>query len=135
MVTAKTHLMFQGNAEEAVTLYSAVFPEFQVHGIEEYGKGEGGEPGAFKLARASLAGHELQIFDSPPVHKFSFTPSISLYVDFSSEDEITVAADKLADGCTVMMPLGNYGFSEQFAWIEDRFGVSWQLNLPSAVAG
>ena len=69
MVTAKTHLMFQGNAEEAVTLYSAVFPEFQVHGIEEYGKGEGGEPGAFKLARASLAGHKLQIFDSPPVHK------------------------------------------------------------------
>ena len=132
MVSAKTHLMFQGKAEEAVALYTAVFAEFKVHSIDKYGDGEGGEPGSFKLAQASLAGHALQIFDSPPVHNFSFTPSISLYVDFSSEDEIIAAADKLADGGTVMMPLGNYGFSEQFAWIEDRFGVSWQLNLPNS---
>lgn len=52
MVTAKTYLMLQGNAEEVATLYSAVFREFQVHRVEECGRGEGGEPGAFKLACA-----------------------------------------------------------------------------------
>jgi predicted 3-demethylubiquinone-9 3-methyltransferase (glyoxalase superfamily) len=28
------------------------------------------------------------------------------------------------------MPTGNYGFSRRFAWLNDRFGVSWQVNLP-----
>lgn len=69
------------------------------------------------------------------MHECSFTPSISLYVDFSSEDGITVTFNKLTDRGAVKMPPGNYGFSEQVAWIEDRFGVSWQLNLSSIAAG
>ena len=32
--------------------------------------------------------------------------------------------------CKVLMPLDNYGFSKRFGWLQDRFGVSWQLNLP-----
>ncbi|MEM9355995.1 MAG: VOC family protein [Pseudomonadota bacterium] len=134
MTKAKTHMMFQGQAEEAVAFYASVFSEFEVHSVGRYGEGEGGTPGSFKLAQVSLAGHELQIFDSPPVHAFSFTPSFSLYVDFDSDDELAAAVARLSEGGTVMMPLDNYGFSEQFAWIEDRFGVSWQLNLPSSAS-
>ena len=38
-------------------------------------------------------------------------------------------AGQLADGGTVLMPPGSYGFSRKFAWVNDRYGVSWQLNL------
>ena len=41
--------------------------------------------------------------------------------------------DVLADGGRVLMPLGDYGFSRAFAWVDDRFEVSWQLNLPAAL--
>jgi predicted 3-demethylubiquinone-9 3-methyltransferase (glyoxalase superfamily) len=129
MTNVLTHIMFQGEAEKAVELYSSVFKEFQIGEVEKYGEGEQGEPGTFKLARVSFAGHELLIFDSPPVHDFSFTPSMSLFVNFDTQDELEVAFSKLSQDGEVMMPLDNYGFSKRFAWIADRFGVSWQLNL------
>ena len=36
---------------------------------------------------------------------------------------------QLGDGGTVRMPGNDYGFSKRFAWVDDRFGVSWQLNV------
>ena len=36
----------------------------------------------------------------------------------------------LSNGGHTLMPLANYGFSRRFGWLNDRFGVSWQLNLP-----
>ena len=69
--------------------------------------------------------------DSPVKHGFSFTPSSSTFVDFDSEAELERTYRVLADGGHVLMPLGNYGFSKRFGWLNDRFGVSWQLNLPA----
>jgi predicted 3-demethylubiquinone-9 3-methyltransferase (glyoxalase superfamily) len=36
---------------------------------------------------------------------------------------------RLSEGVSLLMPLNNYGFNRQFGWVNDRFGVSWQLNL------
>lgn len=130
MAKVKTHIMFQGGAEQAVDLYSSVFTDFQVRDLERYDEGEPVAAGAFKLAEVSFAGHELLIFDSPPMHQFTFTPSMSLYVDFETQDELETAFGKLSEGGEVMMPLNDYGFSQRFGWVVDRFGVSWQLNLP-----
>ncbi len=60
--------------------------------------------------------------------RFTFTPSISLFVECKSEVELDEAFNRLAEGGAVLMPLNNYGFSKKFGWLNDRFGVSWQLN-------
>ena len=82
-----------------------------------------------KRAEFTLAGHRLACIDSPVKHAFTFTPSISLFVECQDEAELDAAFGKLAEGGAVLMPPGNYGFSAKFAWAQDRFGVSWQLNL------
>lgn len=69
------------------------------------------------------------MIDSPVHHAFKFTPASSLFVDCASESVIERIARDLSDGGEVLMPLSNYGFSRKFTWLNDRFGVSWQLNL------
>jgi predicted 3-demethylubiquinone-9 3-methyltransferase (glyoxalase superfamily) len=128
---AATFLMFQeGNAQDAMSLYGSVFPGARIERIERYGPGEPGPEGTVKVAHLDLNGHRLMFSDSYVKHEFTFTPSISLFVDFASSEELDSAFAKLADGGLVFMPLDNYGFSRRFGWCSDRFGVSWQLNLP-----
>jgi predicted 3-demethylubiquinone-9 3-methyltransferase (glyoxalase superfamily) len=122
--------MFTGHASAALALYEATFPTFRVQRIERYGAGEPGAEGTVKRADASLDRHELVVIDSPVEHAFTFTPSVSLFRDFDRREELEAAFAKLSAGGQVYMPLGNYGFSQWFGWCSDRFGVSWQLNLP-----
>lgn len=67
--------------------------------------------------------------DSPVRHNFSFTPSMSIFVDCDNEAELEKAFKQLSAGGEVLMPLDNYAFSAKFGWLTDRFAVSWQLNL------
>ena len=80
-------------------------------------------------AEFMVDGHHLMCIDSPAKHAFTFTPSISIFVNCLDEAEQQRAFDKLSEGGGVLMALANYGFSAKFDWITDRFGVSWQLNL------
>jgi len=121
--------MFPGNAEEAVKFYVSLFPDGKVVELVRYGAQESGAEGSIRSACFSIGGQTIQCFDSPVKHAFSFTPAISLFVDCDSEEEISRLAAALMDGGSILMPLGNYGFSRRFAWLSDRFGVSWQLNL------
>jgi predicted 3-demethylubiquinone-9 3-methyltransferase (glyoxalase superfamily) len=133
--TVSTFLMFQeGNAQEAMSLYASVFPAIRIERGERYGPGEPGPEGTVKLARVDLNGHRLMFSDSYVKHAFTFTPSVSLFVDFASADELDAAFAKLSEGGKVFMPVDNYGFSRRFGWCADRFGVSWQLNLPDPPA-
>ena len=125
----RTFLMFDGKAEEAMTLYVSLFPGSEVTRVEKYGAGEPGKEGSIKKADFTLAGHRLACIDSPIQHAFTFTPSVSLFVECEDEDELDRAFTALSTGGAVMMPPGNYGFSRKFTWVSDRFGVSWQLNL------
>ena len=67
--------------------------------------------------------------DSAAPHAFTFTPAMSLFVECESEEEIRRLYSALSNAGQVLMPLDDYGFSKQFGWVNDRFGVSWQLNL------
>ncbi|OHV67814.1 hypothetical protein LCM4577_24995 [Mesorhizobium sp. LCM 4577] len=122
--------MFEGRAEEAVTLYCGTIPDSSVLEMTRYGAGEDGPEGTVKLARASICGVEVTLFNSPVHHAFTFTPSFSFFVDCSSEEELERIVSVLSKDGGFLMPAGNYGFSRRFAWLNDRFGVSWQINLP-----
>lgn len=123
-----TFLMFDGAAEEAMTFYASLF-EGGVTAIERYGPDGPGKEGSVKKADFTLAGHRLSCIDSPVKHAFTFTPSVSLFVECADEAELDRAFAALTAGGAVLMPPGNYGFSRKFTWVNDRFGVSWQLNL------
>jgi predicted 3-demethylubiquinone-9 3-methyltransferase (glyoxalase superfamily) len=62
-------------------------------------------------------------------NNFTFTPSMSVYVNCEDENELNTLFQKLSEGGSVMMPADNYGFSKRFGWVADKYGVSWQLNL------
>jgi predicted 3-demethylubiquinone-9 3-methyltransferase (glyoxalase superfamily) len=122
-------LMFDGQAEEAMRFYVKLFPESRIVELSRYGKSAEGAEGTVSRAQFVIGGQTFLCTDSVVKHAFTFTPSISLYVKCTSRDRMQVLVDKLADGGQVIMPLDNYGFSRQFAWVADRFGVSWQLNM------
>jgi len=125
-------LMFEGHAEAALDFYVGLIPGAEVKRLERYGPGEPGTLGKVRVAFFSLAGQEFICIDSSVHHDFSFTPSISLFVDCADEAEIERLFAALAEGGVVRMPLGSYGLSLRFGWVDDRFGVSWQLNLPAS---
>jgi len=123
-------LMFQGGvAEEAITFYTSLFDDGQVLDIARYGPGQPGPEGTVMRASFALAGQSFFCSDSPVRHGFDFTPSMSIWVEAESEAELERLFAALGEGGGVLMPLDNYGFSTRFGWVNDRFGVSWQLNL------
>jgi predicted 3-demethylubiquinone-9 3-methyltransferase (glyoxalase superfamily) len=127
MTSVSTHLMFQGAAGDAIELYETVFPEFVVQSQEQHDSGE--MKGKVQRANVRFGEHSLIIFDSPPVHNFSFTPAMSLFVEFEDAERLRQAFEILSTDGTVAMPLDDYGFSPLFGWLQDKYGVSWQLSL------
>jgi predicted 3-demethylubiquinone-9 3-methyltransferase (glyoxalase superfamily) len=125
-----THLMFEGAAEEAMKFYVSLIPGSAIQEIARYGPGEPGAEGSVKMATFTLAGREFICIDSPVKHKFTFTPSVSIFVDCESAAQFDQVFAQLSAGGQVLMPSDNYGFSTKFGWTNDRFGVSWQVNLP-----
>jgi predicted 3-demethylubiquinone-9 3-methyltransferase (glyoxalase superfamily) len=123
-------LMFQkADVEQAITFYTSLFHDGQIVEITRYGADGPGPEGTVQLARFRLAGQDFLCSDSPVPHDFSFTPSFSVWVETEDEGELERLFGALAEGGRQLMPLGGYGFSRRFGWVDDRFGVSWQLNL------
>ncbi|MEM9090628.1 MAG: VOC family protein [Cyanobacteria bacterium P01_F01_bin.53] len=122
-------LMFEGAAEDAMKFYISLFKDSEISQVERYGAGEQGAEGSIKRADFIVGGQPVICIDSPIQHDFSFTPAMSLFVECEDEEDLQNAFEQLSSGGRVLMPLDNYGFSRQFGWLNDRFGVSWQLNL------
>ena len=131
MTSLSTFLMFAGDqfgkAEEAITFYVSLFTDASVDQIEYAGEAD---ERRVHVARFTIHGLRLMASDAPGEHPFGFTPAVSLFVDCDSAEEQQAVVAKLLEGGTALMPLDDYGFSQRFAWVQDRYGVSWQLNLP-----
>ena len=129
MAKATPFLMFQGQCEEAVNLYLSVFKDSKMISFSRYEEGGPGKAGEVAAAVISIGGQEFLCNDSTIRHTFTFTPAISVFVDCDSESELEDAYENLLAGGQALMPIGNYGFSQRFGWVQDPYGVSWQLNL------
>jgi predicted 3-demethylubiquinone-9 3-methyltransferase (glyoxalase superfamily) len=128
--SARPFLMFQnGDAEEAMSFYVSVFTPAEVIRVTRFGAEMPAAEGKVMQAEFTICGQHVFCSDSPIKHAFDFTPSISMFIDCTSADELDSAVSRLLEAGETLMPVGNYGFSQRFAWIKDRFGVSWQLNL------
>jgi len=124
-------LMFQGGiAEEAMNYYISLIEDSEIKSIGRYGAEGPGREGTVIQAVFSLKGQEFMCIDSHIDHEFSFTPAFSIYLTCETEEEIDSLYEKMMQNGTALMPIGNYGFSKKFGWLNDQFGVSWQLNLP-----
>ena len=130
MTAVRPFLMFEGRAQEAMDFYTSLFADGEILEVKRYGAEGSGPEGSVVVASFRIAGQEVMCSDSPVKHAFTFTPSMSLFVTCDSDEEIRRLAAALDAGEKQFMPLGSYGFSTLFAWVQDQFGVSWQINLP-----
>jgi predicted 3-demethylubiquinone-9 3-methyltransferase (glyoxalase superfamily) len=131
MTQLTTFLMFEGRAEEAIDFYVSLFPDSRIDMLTRYGAEGPGEQGKVFQAIFTLASRPFRAFDSPVHHAFGFTPAVSIFVDCESEAQLDDLYVSLLEGGEALMGLADYGFSKKFGWVNDRFGVSWQLNLPA----
>lgn len=129
MATMRPSLMFGGKAEEAVRFYVSLFEDGEILKLLRYGGGKEGAKGALMHGEFRIAGQTVLCCDGV-AHAFAFTPAISLTVDCGSEAEHERLTAALAEGGETLLPPDDYGFSKRFTWVTDRYGVTWQLNLP-----
>lgn len=121
------------NSEEAMKFYTSVFENSGITHVDYYptGYSEGplaGMEGKVINGVFELAGQQFMCLDGGP-GVFNFNPSTGFFLGFETAEEVEEYYNKLVEGGTVMMELAKYPFSEKFAWIADKYGVSWQLNV------
>ena len=122
--------MFQrGVGREAVEFYVSLFEDGEVLDLDVYPAGGPAPEGTIMRGRFRVAGQEFFVSDSYIEHAFDFTLSLSVWIEADTADAQEALVAKLGEGGDTLMPLDDYGFSTRFAWVNDRFGVSWQVNL------
>lgn len=125
------NLWFDKDAEEAARLYTSLFEHSSIDSIVHYGKAgyeiHGQSAGQVMTVDFRIAGYQLLALNGGPY--FQFTPAISLFVTCDTMEETDRLWEELMrDGGSALMEIGNYGFSERYGWLRDRFGLTWQLN-------
>ena len=124
-------------AEAAAAAYLAVFPSAAVIATARYPEHAdnpaGRPPGSVITVELELAGQRFTLLNGGPM--FKPNPSVSFFVHCDTPDEATRVYGALADGGQPLMPLDRYPWSERYGWIQDRFGVSWQVITGRRAAG
>jgi len=108
-------LWFNGNAKEAATFYCSVFSNTQITSENPF------------VVTFDSAGQKFMCLNGGP--QFTFNPSISFFVLLENEEELDNAWNALLEGGSVLMPLGKYDWSRKYGWLQDRFGLNWQLSF------
>ncbi len=119
-----THLWFDTQAKEASEFYASLLPDSKVDSVNVIKDTPSGD---CDIVHFTLAGQKFMAISAGPY--FTFNPSISLFVVFESEADIQALWDKLIDGGKALMPFDTYPWAQKYGWVQDRFGLTWQLSL------
>lgn len=124
-------LWFDNNAEEAVNFYKSVFEDTKIKTTtrysEESSKAAGRPKDSVMTISFEIFGHPFVAINGGPV--FKLNPSVSFFVYGKTEKEVEELWKKLSAGGKILMALDKYPFSEKYGWVEDKFGVSWQVMI------
>ncbi len=124
------HLWFDKEAKEAAEFYTSAFPDAKINSIRTIHDTPSGD---CDIVSFELAGYWFMSISAGPY--FKLNPSISFFVNFdpsvmeNPEAQLDELWAKLAEGGKALMPLQEYPFSKRYGWIQDKYGVSWQLML------
>src|SRR5690606_26302883 len=108
-------LWFDGNAKEAAEFYCSVFSDSSI--VDE-------NP---LVVTFKSEGQNFMCLNGGP--EFKFTPAISFYTIIRDESEIQIVWDKLIENGRALMPMDSYPWSKKYGWLQDKFGVTWQLTI------
>ena len=111
-------LWFDGQARAIADFYAATFPDARLLG------------GSSLVVSIKVGDLKFSLLNGGP--QFKINPSISFFYNCGSEAEIDTVWNTLSKGGNVLMPLDSFPFARKYGWVADRFGVNWQLILPSA---
>ena len=108
-------LWFDGRAEEAMNFYASIFKNSKIGDVTRYGKAGPGPEGTVMSATFELEGQTFYALNGGP--HFTFTPAISFFVNCETQREVDELWEKLSEG----------GEIQQCGWLQDKFGLSWQI--------
>lgn len=116
------HLWFDKEAGEAAEFYSRVFPDSSVTMKSVVKDTPSGDS---EMVAFTIMGYNFMAISAGPI--FKINPSISFHVKCTSVEQVNEIWEKLSTDGKVMMKLGEYPFSKRYGWVQDKYGVSWQI--------
>ncbi|HLL80004.1 MAG TPA: VOC family protein [Ktedonobacteraceae bacterium] len=116
------HLWFDKEAKVAAEFYTSLLPDSKVTHITTLHNTPSGDCDVVSFV---LANQPFMAISAGPL--FKFNPSISFHIKLKTKEEVDAIWEKLSSGGKVLMPLNAYPFSERFGWVEDKYGLSWQV--------
>ena len=116
------HLWFDKEAREAAEWYITLFPGSKITNVTKLKDTPSGDS---DLVSFELAGQPFLAISAGPL--FKFNPSVSFHIKCSTTQEVDAIWERLSPGGSILMPLDTYPFSERYGWLEDKYGVSWQV--------
>jgi predicted 3-demethylubiquinone-9 3-methyltransferase (glyoxalase superfamily) len=116
------HLWFDKEAEDAAKFYTSIFDDSKINFITVINDTPSGDAA---LVGVRIMGFEFMAISAGPF--FRINPSISFHVRCATVAEVDQIWKKLSAGGKILMELGQYPFSKRYGWIQDTFGVSWQV--------
>ncbi len=124
------HLWYDKEAKEAAEFYCSLFPNSKITNITTLHNTPSGDA---DIVSFEIGGQKFMSISAGPF--FKFNPSVSFFINFdpsrdkNARKNLDAAWKKLSEGGTELMPLDKYPFSEHYGWIQDKYGLSWQLIL------
>jgi len=116
------HLWFDKEAKEAAEFYASSFTNSKVTNVRTLHNTPSGD---CDIVSFELSGRQFRAISAGPL--FKFNPSISFHVKCKTKDEVEALWSKLSESGTALMELGAYPWSERYGWLQDKYGLSWQI--------